>query len=73
MVVDLSIEAKRKINKGDILIANEKGVFELVSQEDFLKNVNREIEELKKQNERLLTILKGISKNTATVLKGVIK
>lgn len=72
MVVDLHIKCSKAVKKGDVLMANDQGVFEVVSKNDLLKDTEKEITELKRQNERLQTIIKGMSEKIAKVLKGVI-
>lgn len=70
MLVDLKTTANFK--KGDIPIADSNNVFNKISKEDLLKDMNKRIKDLEDEVELLKSFLKTYQIQVTTLLKGVI-
>lgn len=73
MLVDLDVKANTKIKKGDLLVANENGVFELVNRKEFLKEYEDKIKLLKNDLVQIKNFLNTYQENTTKLLKGVVE
>ena len=73
MLVDLDVKANTKIKKGDLLVANENGVFELVNRKEFLKEYEDKIKLLKNDLIQIKNFLNTYQENMTKLLKGVVE
>lgn len=73
MLVDLDVKANTKIKKGDLLVANENGVFELVNRKEFLKEYEDKIKLLKNDLTQIKNFLNTYQENMTKLLKGVVE
>lgn len=73
MLVDLDVKANTKIKKGDLLVANENGVFELVNRKEFLKEYEDKIKLLKNDLVQIKNFLNTYQENMTKLLKGVVE
>ena len=73
MLVDLDVKANTKIKKGDLLVANENGVFELVNRKEFLQDYENKIKLLKNDLTQIKNFLNTYQENMTKLLKGVIE
>ena len=73
MLVDLDVKANTKIQKGDLLVANENGVFELVSRKEFLQEYEDKIKLLKNDLTQIKNFLNTYQENMTKLLKGVVE
>lgn len=73
MLVDLDVKANTKIQKGDLLVANENGVFELVNRKEFLQEYEDKIKLLKNDLTQIKNFLNTYQENMTKLLKGVVE
>jgi hypothetical protein len=73
VLVDLDVKANTKIKKGDLLVANENGVFELVNRKEFLKEYEDKIKLLKNDLIQIKNFLNTYQENMTKLLKGVVE
>ncbi len=73
MLVDLDVKANTKIKKGDLLVANENGVFELVNRKEFLQEYEDKIKLLKNDLTQIKNFLNTYQENMTKLLKGVVE
>jgi hypothetical protein len=73
VLVDLNVKPDTKIKKGDLLIANEDGVFELVNRKEFLKEYEDKIKLLKNDLTQIKNFLNTYQENMTKLLKGVVE
>lgn len=72
MLVDLKVTAKTKIKAGDLLVATDKGEFELVNKKELLRDANDKIKRLEQEIEYLKSFLQVYQANTTKLLKEVV-
>jgi hypothetical protein len=73
VLVDLDVKANTKIQKGDLLVANENGVFELVNRKEFLQEYEDKIKLLKNDLIQIKNFLNTYQENMTKLLKGVVE
>jgi hypothetical protein len=73
VLVDLDVKANTKIKKGDLLVANENGVFELVNRKEFLQEYEDKIKLLKNDLTQIKNFLNTYQENMTKLLKGVVE
>lgn len=73
MLVDLNVKADTKIKKGDLLIADENGVFTLVNRKEFLQEYEDRLKLLKNDLTQIKDFLNTYQENTTKLLKGVVE
>jgi hypothetical protein len=73
VLVDLDVKANTKIQKGDLLVANENGVFELVNRKEFLQEYEDKIKLLKNDLTQIKNFLNTYQENMTKLLKGVVE
>lgn len=73
MLVDLDVKANTKIQKGDLLIADENGVFTLVNRKEFLREYEDKLRLLKNDLTQIKNFLNTYQENMTKLLKGVVE
>jgi hypothetical protein len=72
MKVDLKLTSQKTFNKGDLLICNGDNIFVPISQEELLKDLQKEVNELKDEVKVMKQFLKVYQGETTKLLKGVL-
>lgn len=73
MLVNFKISTKNGVNKNDLIIAREDGAFELISKDEFLKELVEIISRQDKEIESLKTRLHKYQTNVNSISKKVTK
>lgn len=73
MLVDLNVKADTKIKKGDLLIADENGVFTLVNRKEFLQEYEDKLKLLRNDLTQIKDFLNTYQENMTKLLKGVVE
>ena len=73
MLVDLNVKADTKIKKGDLLIADENGVFTLVNRKEFLQEYEDKLKLLRNDLKQIKDFLNTYQENMTKLLKGVVE
>lgn len=73
MLVDLNVKANTKIQKGDLLIADENGVFTLVNRKEFLQEYEDKLKLLRNDLTQIKDFLNTYQENMTKLLKGVVE
>lgn len=72
MKVDLKLSPQKTFNKGDLLICNGDNTFVPVSKEEFMKELQKEVNEIKSEIKVMRQFLKVYQGETTKLLKGVL-